>query len=105
MSIGDQFKKIAGSIAIEFEGRISRLQAELTEIETRKAEIETQLRAVSLGPERVFNFQPQIGGKFQCPRCWVERGLKSPVNPIPSKNPREDLFRCHTCHYDLIVSH
>jgi hypothetical protein len=104
MSIGDQLKKIAGNIAVQLEGRKSRLQAELMEIETRKAEIEAQLRAASLGPERVFNFQPQIGRHFQCPRCWVERGLKSPVNPIPS-NTREDLFRCHTCHYDLIVSH
>jgi hypothetical protein len=45
---------------------------------------------------QVDTFEPESGGVYQCPYCWVRRDTRSPLKPIPS---RESAVRpipmCH----------
>ena len=102
MSIASEIKHIATKMAVSAQHRLERLQEELAEVETRKTEIEAQLNAARLAPERVFNFQPQIARQYQCPRCWIEREVRSEINPIPS-DTSDDLFRCRICHFEITI--
>ncbi len=101
MSIAGELKQIASELAQGAQARMADLQRQLTDVETRKAQIEADLKAARLSPERVFNFQPQIGGDFQCPRCWIQNETKAVLAPIGGGTKTEDFFRCRTCGFEI----
>ncbi len=96
MSPLHHLREIVREIAAQHQGNASRLKQELGEIETRKAQIETELRTAHRAQEREASYPGQIGMDYACPDCWV-RGVQSPMRAIGSNNPREDHFRCNTC--------
>jgi len=104
MSISSEIKEVAAKLARQMQGRVFRLQSELTEIEARKADIQAQLNMARLSPERASRFQPQIGPYFQCPRCWVENEKRSPLTPIGGPTRSEDFFRCRICGFEVTHS-
>jgi len=77
-------------------GPRSSLEAEFRDIEKRKSEIEARLQAGNLAFERLGNFDPRIGADFQCPRCWVQKEIRSGLHPVGS-NTRDDILRCGVC--------
>ncbi len=99
MSIAGELKQIAQEVAEHAHARVSSLQAQLTEIEARKSEVSAKLASARLAPERLYNFKPEIGGKLQCPRCWIDNELRAALSPIPS-NTGNDLFRCNVCQFE-----
>jgi hypothetical protein len=46
---------------------------------------ELKKKASELAAQRVSNFDPQIDGAFQCPRCWIEDGRRLRIVTEPSK--------------------
>jgi len=72
------------------------LQTELKHIEKRKVEIDAKLQTVRRAHQRALDFRPSIGADFQCPRCWVEKALRSTLRPVGS-DPRLNILRCGTC--------
>ena len=102
MSIGGELKRLASEIARDVEAQKPSLEAELAKIEAQKTAVEAKLRAASLGPERTYNFQPEIDGQLQCPRCFIAGELQSPLFPIPSQT-KEDNFSCRTCHFKFTI--
>jgi hypothetical protein len=97
-----QLSDLATEVAEEMQQRRSVLNAELLKLETRKQEIEAELRETNLGRERLSHFQVNIGGEYQCPNCWVRHELRSPLTAIPS-DTKDDFFRCDKCGCEALV--
>jgi hypothetical protein len=102
MAHATHIKNVAEEFASFADQRTVYLKRELADMKVQKADIEAQLHAAHLAHERLANFQPEIGGNLQCPRCWIEHAKQSPLVSIPSTDG-EDSFRCHTCNLDLSV--
>jgi hypothetical protein len=79
-----EITKFAAEIGRHAEQRSVYLKHELANITARKAEIEAHLRSTTVLQERLARFQPEIGGRLQCPRCWVDREMQSSLTRAPS---------------------
>lgn len=79
-----------------------RLKKEIEAAEKRKAEIEAEFELAKLAVDRLDGFEPEIGGDPQCPDCWVSRGVRSRMIPIPSETGT-DWFRCRTCGQEIAI--
>ncbi len=101
MSIPGEIKQIAARLAVSLHQRAAQLQTDLAEIEAQKAALQTQLDVARLSEQRLMNFEPQIGGDFQCPRCWIEHEKRSVLSPIGGGTAHEDFWRCHTCGFEM----
>jgi len=93
--------KFAAEIGRHAEQRSVNLKRELADVMARKAEIEAHLASTTLLQDRLARFQPEIGGRLQCPRCWVDRETRSSLIWAPSTE-REDSFRCDKCGFAAI---
>ena len=97
-----EFMKIARDIASQLHGRDFKLQRELVNVETLKAEIEAELKLLRGVSERLDTYQAKIGVEYLCPRCWIEDADQSRLQLIPSKG-HEDSFRCESCSWDVTL--
>jgi hypothetical protein len=93
----------AEHIAANMQVRTRTLEAELADIERRKAHLEAELQAAAGSRERLARFQSRIGRNYQCPRCWVPDATNYTVRAIPSPN-ENDLLRCDRCGGDWEIS-
>lgn len=92
-----KFQEIAAEIARNLQGSATSLQRELFDIEARKTAIEAELHAAHLSLKRLADFKVKIGADYQCPRCWVMRGVISALRQVNSSSHHEDWYRCDTC--------
>jgi hypothetical protein len=49
--------------------------------------------------QRLGTYKVQAQGYYQCPACWIKRGLPSPLQNIASK-----LFRCSVCNESFPIA-
>jgi hypothetical protein len=77
-------------------------QSVLRLYERHRVELEAEIRAVNLAQERLARFQPEIGGSLQCPRCWLQDELQSPLTKIRSTD-RYEVVGCPRCDLELAV--
>lgn len=63
--------------------------------------IEDEIHAASLCDRRRPDFQPEVDGVYQCPRCWMKEGKKSPLVPVSGTDEYE-AFRCKECRSEWI---
>jgi hypothetical protein len=77
-------------------------QSVLRSYERHRVELEAEIHAVNLARERLARFQPEIGGSLQCPRCWIENEIRSPLTRIRGTD-RYELFGCPRCELELAV--
>lgn len=101
--VANELKQAALQIANDIKRTAHSLIPELDKAKVRILEIEAALDSANLCHERCSNFQPEFGGDFQCPSCWVRNNTRSPLVPISSENPREDIFRCRVCDYQIEI--
>jgi len=104
MAAFDQIRDLAAEISRDMVARLVGLENQLTEIEAQKTKIERECEAIRRAPERLARFPVQIGIDYLCPRCWMEKGLTSPLSPVPSLSA-DDLFRCRLCGLEIAVRH
>jgi hypothetical protein len=76
---------------------------EISELEIRLAELRANCDLAENSIGRLNQFAPEIGGIYQCPMCWVSKGLHGDLTPIPS-DTNEDLFRCVNCNRTIEIS-
>jgi hypothetical protein len=95
-------RKFAAEIERHAKQRSAYLKHELAEVESRKAGIEAHLHSAMLLQERLARFQPEIDGKLQCPRCWVDREMQSSLTN--ALGTEKDTLRCHRCGFDLSMN-
>jgi hypothetical protein len=94
MDIQQALTEEAEYVARTLQGGASALEAELRDIEKRKAEIDAKLHAARRSQKRLLNYQPRIGRDFQCPRCWVRDEVRTTLSPVPGTD-EHDIMRCH----------
>jgi hypothetical protein len=92
----------AAEAALALKSRARSLEAELLDIEKRKAEIEAKLDAARRAQQRLFDYHPRMGRYFQCPRCWIQNEVRATLSPVPGTG-EEDIMRCQTCNADWVI--
>jgi hypothetical protein len=97
-----EITKFAAEIGRNARQRSIYLKHELADITARKAEIEAHLRSTTVLQERLARFQPETTEGLQCPRCWVDREMRSSLAKA-SGTRVEDSFRCLKCGFDLLI--
>jgi hypothetical protein len=102
MSIEDILIEEAKYQAERMQSTRPALEAELLEIEKRKAKIEADLNALNLAHKRLLNYRPRIGPNLHCPRCGVQKEIGSSLRAIPTSG-KDDILRCNTCGLDVLI--
>jgi hypothetical protein len=97
-----EITKFAAEIGRNAEQRSVYLKHELKDITARKSELEAHLRSTTVLQERLARFQPETMEGLQCPRCWVDREMRSSLSKAPSTG-LEDSFRCLKCGFDFLI--
>jgi len=97
----DQIREIARGLAQQAQHRAAVLECELKTIETRKNEIQTQLRTAKLAHDLLRRFVPIRGGDLQCPRCWIEHKTTASLRAVGGGTIHIDNFRCDRCQRDF----
>lgn len=101
MPTKDEIAQLAVQEHTRFQERASELKRQLRELETHKAQIESQLQETNLALDRLASFEPERGGDLQCPGCWIAQGVHSPLIPMPGTKGAS-IFRCASCHFERI---
>ena len=101
MIFEDQIREIARGLAQQAQHRAAALERELKAIETRKREIQTQLRTAQLAHDRLRSFVPMRGDDLQCPRCWIEHKTTASLRAVGGGTTHIDNFRCNKCQRDF----
>jgi hypothetical protein len=98
MAFSDKLKLIAADYAQNQKYRIDELQRELLELETRKSLLTDQLQAARDSTLRFAIYSPRAGltSDYECPACWIQRGEKASLKPLPSDSSIDD-FQCSVC--------
>jgi len=92
-----QLQQLAADIAHVAQSRIEHLKKEIEEAEQLKAKAQAELEMAKSAASQVDAFEPEFGGDYQCPYCWVRRDTRSALRPIPSSESNVDRFRCVSC--------
>jgi hypothetical protein len=95
--IKDQLLREAKEAATRLDQQKRGLDAKVVELEEKKLAAELAFKNASLAHQRALDFQPSIGGDFQCPTCWVERGERRTLRNIKSDSDAYDIWRCTVC--------
>lgn len=88
------------------EAEIKKLDARPFNIQKRKAELESKIKARSIYLKRFGNFQPLVGTEFQCPRCWMKDEVRAGLdvtNVRGGRYWRQAELHCWRCHQDFFV--
>ena len=59
---------------------------------------------MSLAHNRLADLRVKLGTDYQCPVCWIRRGVRSNLDPIGFGTNAKDLFRCAQCGLKVEVS-
>ena len=102
-SITVQLVQLAGAIAQDEKARFEALRTEISQLENRLAELRADYDLAENSVGRLDQFAPEVGGNYQCPMCWVSKGLHGDLTPIAS-DTKEDLFRCVNCNRTIEIS-
>ena len=98
-----QLKQLAEDIANVAQSRIGPLKKEIEEAEQLKAKAQAELDVAKSAASQVATFEPEFGGDYQCPYCWIRRDTRSALTPIPSSESDVDRFRCVTCDAEIDI--
>ena len=96
MDADQGLRNFARVLALSAEQRAAALQRDLLELEKLAMDKRAALRVALLRQARLGSFLLQIAGHYQCPRCWIEHGIRSALKPIPNAN-RDIPFTCNNC--------
>jgi DNA-directed RNA polymerase subunit RPC12/RpoP len=96
-----QLKQLAEDIAHVAQSRIEPLKKEIEEAEQLKAKAQAELDMAKSAASQVVTFEPELGGDYQCPYCWIRRDIRAALKPIPSSETDIDRFRCVTCDTEI----
>ena len=75
-------QSLADRLVANAGAEVERCQREVSEAQKRLDGLATKLN----------DFQPLIGGHYQCPYCWINDGTRASLTLIP-----DDMFRCEEC--------
>lgn len=80
--------------------RIEILRQKVLEAEQAKTHAETELNLRAAVVDRLEHYDPFVGGRYQCPHCWITNSVRSDLKPIDSEGDKQ-RFQCRTCHIQM----
>jgi hypothetical protein len=92
-----EIRQMANEVAARMQKRARRLHYEYLEAQALAEAKKAEIVLANLAVDRAASFQPEIGGQFQCPLCWIEKGIKSAFRAVPCAT-RRDAFQCQHGH-------
>ena len=98
-----QLSQLAADAAHVAQSRIEHLRAEIKKAEETKAGAQAELDMAKSAASQVDSFEPEQGGNYQCPCCWVQRDVHSNLKPISSAKSNVDRFRCENCDAEVAI--
>jgi hypothetical protein len=85
-------QSLADRLVANAGAEVERCQREVSEAQKRLDGLATKLSVAKSAVGRRNDFQPLIGGHYQCPYCWINDGTRASLTLIP-----DDMFRCEEC--------
>jgi hypothetical protein len=73
-----RLSQLAYQLADEAHVRADYYKEQLRLLQARQTEIQTSLGAANLSRKRFAKFKAQVNGHLQCPRCWIDKAMRSP---------------------------
>ena len=100
-----QLKQLSADVAHVAQRRLEQLKKEIEEAEQLKKTAQAELDMAKAAASQADTFEPEVGGTYQCPYCWVRRDTRSALKPIPSGSGERnvDRFRCVTCDVEIAL--
>ena len=98
-----QLKQLSADVAHVAQRRLEQLKKEIEEAEQLKKTAQSELDMAKAAASQADTFEPEVGGTYQCPYCWVRRDTRSALKPIPSSESNVDRFRCVTCDTEIAL--
>ena len=86
----------AERIVYGYKARIAAIQKELSDIESRKSQLRSDLHKENDAPKRLSTFVYEQNGWLYCPSCWIENEVRTRLRTAPGDD-RKDNFSCPTC--------
>jgi hypothetical protein len=102
MSIEKILLDEAAHMADSLEGGVATLELELVAIEQRRIETEAELKTAKLARTRLLDFRPRLGHGLQCPHCWIQNEMQSPLRPVASVTS-DEILRCDACGSEYVI--
>jgi hypothetical protein len=103
MNIAAHLSLAADEFEAEFKPREVALEAEMAALRKKMKDVEAVLETVRMGHKRRLEFSPSLGGKFQCPRCWVLDGVRANLKPSGGGTNVEDFMCCSECDHEYSI--
>jgi hypothetical protein len=103
MAVETHILETAADMVNRAQHRADSLRDELDQLEKRKVGLTAELSAAELMAARLSNFTPHIGGRYHCPRCWIE---EEELNPLALKKGgewKQDFLMCDFCALEIVV--
>jgi hypothetical protein len=97
MSYAEQLLEIATELAMDAKDEATSLQRHLTELESRKFELEARLLTARFALQRLSNFESMRSTELQCPRCWILSETAADLHSIEVEAKDQVGFRCAVC--------
>jgi hypothetical protein len=94
--------ELAKELAAQSRNRVHTHESELHAAEQHVAELIAKLSASKLEHSRSAQFEPERGGKLQCPRCWILNATHSDLSAAVETGA-VDLLECPKCGIELGV--
>ncbi len=85
-------QSLADRLVANAGAEVERCQREVSEAQKRLDGLAAKLSVAKSAVGRRNDFQPLIGGHYQCPYCWINDGTRASLTLIP-----DDMFRCEEC--------
>lgn len=91
-----QLRQRADEAASRAQMQNLHVQKRLSDLKAEVAQLMAAVDAGSLAPKRRLDYKAKIGIDYQCPDCWIVRGVQAQL--IPQSSPTAiDLFKCSQC--------
>ena len=68
-----QLKQLSADVAHVAQSRLEQLKKEIEEAEQLKKTAQAELDMAKAAASQADTFEPEVGGTYQCPYCWVRR--------------------------------
>ena len=97
MSLEALLRQRAREIADAIQRQIPTFEKHRDEHLAEVDEAQTKLDSARASLKRATSFPNQFEGDYCCPRCWVERDVRTKLRPL-TDDDGNDVFECHRCY-------
>ena len=103
MKIADYLNQTANEIVAELQSQQSALKTEIAQLEKQMLDKKSDLEKARMASKRRMQFSPSLGGKEQCPRCFIVRGVAVDLRLTGIVNEGDGVLKCYDCQNEFPI--